>query len=105
MSRTMWVAVAGLAGLAAGCYSCGGSRCSLLSRGGSAPNGTLAARDCEPAAAGPTYYGDPMPMPVGIPTSNGPRPENELPMPNQNITPPANPIPIGIPAAMPGKGK
>jgi hypothetical protein len=42
--------------------------------------------------------------PVGIPTSSGPRPDNELPMPGQNITPPANPIPVGgLPMAMPAK--
>ena len=105
MSRTTWLTVAaGWAGLAAGCYSpCGSSRCSLMSRRPSAPTATMAAApDCG-QPAGPVYYGDP--TPIGIPTGNGPRPDNELPMPNQNITPPANPIPVGIPAVMPGKGK
>ncbi len=50
------------------------------------------------------YYGNPIPM--GMPTSSGgARPENELPMPNQNIAPPPNPIPVGYPAAMPAPGK
>ncbi|HEY2787118.1 MAG TPA: hypothetical protein VGJ05_19320 [Fimbriiglobus sp.] len=107
--RKVIVAVAGLTGLASGCQSCSSNRCSLLSRSGCESKATLTSRgDCPPAgaASGPIYYGDP--MPVGIPTSSGGagvRPENELPMPNQNIAPPANPIPVGLPAAMPGKGK
>lgn len=110
MSRTRWTmaAVAGLAGLASGCRTCNSNKCSLLGRSGGDATANLASRgDCPPAGvvAGPVYYGDP--MPVGIPTSTGVRPENELPMPNQNINPPANPIPIGLPATMsgPGKGK
>jgi hypothetical protein len=55
-----------------------------------------------PITPGPASYGDP--LPIGIPTSNGPRPDNELPMPGTNITPPANPIPVtGLPMAMPAK--
>jgi hypothetical protein len=101
--RTILVAVAGVTGLAVGCYSpCGANRCAPVSQCGAPPVATPVCRDCAPTA-GPAYYADP--TPVGIPTSNGPRPENELPMPNQNIAPPVNPIPIGLPAAMPGKGK
>jgi len=54
------------------------------------------------AVPGPADYAGP--LPVGIPTSLGSRPENELPMPGTNIVPPANPIPVaGLPMAMPVK--